>query len=110
MVAGGIHATRWRDYVRDIHRALRPGGWFQSVEIYFTLAAIYKRFTPNTNLAMSAFKHSKLSIQDIADDPEATSQFVQRMLRYARDTAMLNADRSNWHAVMRSIWAVCPSL
>ena len=35
MVAGGIHANRWRDYVRDMHRVLRPGGWCQLVEIYF---------------------------------------------------------------------------
>lgn len=35
MVAGGIHANRWRSYIRDIFRVLRPGGWCQMVEIYF---------------------------------------------------------------------------
>ncbi|KXH27156.1 UMTA methyltransferase [Colletotrichum nymphaeae SA-01] len=35
MMAGGIHSNRWRDYLRDIHRVLRPGGWCQMVEIYF---------------------------------------------------------------------------
>ncbi len=34
-MAGGIHANRWREYVREIHRVLRPGGWCQLVEIYF---------------------------------------------------------------------------
>ncbi|KAF5719256.1 methyltransferase [Fusarium mundagurra] len=35
MVAGGIHANRWRSYIRDIFRVLNPGGWCQMVEIYF---------------------------------------------------------------------------
>lgn len=35
MVAGGIHSNRWRSYIRDIFRVLRPGGWCQMVEIYF---------------------------------------------------------------------------
>ncbi|KAF4457168.1 hypothetical protein F53441_856 [Fusarium austroafricanum] len=35
MVAGGIHANRWRSYIRDIFRVLKPGGWCQMVEIYF---------------------------------------------------------------------------
>ncbi|KAF5570365.1 methyltransferase [Fusarium phyllophilum] len=35
MVAGGIHANRWRSYIRDIFRVLKPGGWCQMVELYF---------------------------------------------------------------------------
>ena len=35
MMSGGIHADRWSDYVDDIFRVLRPGGWVQMVEIYF---------------------------------------------------------------------------
>ncbi|KAJ4270072.1 hypothetical protein NW762_001745 [Fusarium torreyae] len=35
MVAGGIHANRWRSYIRDIFRVLKPGGWCQMVEVYF---------------------------------------------------------------------------
>lgn len=34
MMAGGIHANRW-SYLRDMLRVLRPGGWYQMVEIYF---------------------------------------------------------------------------
>lgn len=34
-MAGGIHANRWRNYIADIFRVLRPGGWCQMVEIYF---------------------------------------------------------------------------
>lgn len=32
---GGINANRWPGYLRDIFRAVRPGGWAQLVEIYF---------------------------------------------------------------------------
>ncbi|CAM1511602.1 Fc.00g091150.m01.CDS01 [Cosmosporella sp. VM-42] len=35
MMAGGIHANRWRSYIRDIFKVLKPGGWCQMVEIYF---------------------------------------------------------------------------
>jgi ubiquinone/menaquinone biosynthesis C-methylase UbiE len=35
IMAGGIHADRWRSYFRDIFRVLRPGGWAQMIEIYF---------------------------------------------------------------------------
>jgi hypothetical protein len=35
MMAGGIHADRWMNYLGDILRILRPGGWCQMVEIYF---------------------------------------------------------------------------
>lgn len=35
LMAGGIHANRWRNYMADMFRVLRPGGWCQMVEIYF---------------------------------------------------------------------------
>lgn len=35
MVATGINTDRWRHYLRDMNRVLRPGGWCQVVEIYF---------------------------------------------------------------------------
>lgn len=35
LMSGGIHADRWEEYVADIFRVLRPGGWVQMVEIYF---------------------------------------------------------------------------
>ncbi|KAL3965455.1 hypothetical protein ACCO45_002459 [Purpureocillium lilacinum] len=35
LMASGIHANRWRSYVQDIFRVLKPGGWCQMVEIYF---------------------------------------------------------------------------
>lgn len=35
MMAGGIHSNRWRQYIADIFRVTRPGGWCQMVEVYF---------------------------------------------------------------------------
>ncbi|KAJ4006710.1 hypothetical protein NW752_010711 [Fusarium irregulare] len=46
MVAGGIHANRWRSYVRDIFRVLKPGGWCQMVEIYFNAQSDNGTLTP----------------------------------------------------------------
>ncbi|KAL6717206.1 hypothetical protein ACLMJK_005121 [Lecanora helva] len=35
MVGGGINASRWSSYMRDIKRVLKPGGWLQMIECYF---------------------------------------------------------------------------
>ncbi|KAH8889694.1 S-adenosyl-L-methionine-dependent methyltransferase, partial [Thozetella sp. PMI_491] len=35
MMSGAIHANRWQNYIRDVFRILRPGGWCQLVEPYF---------------------------------------------------------------------------
>lgn len=35
MMASSIHSTRWPQYMRDMFRVTRPGGWCQMVELYF---------------------------------------------------------------------------
>ncbi|KAA6414463.1 MAG: S-adenosyl-L-methionine-dependent methyltransferase [Lasallia pustulata] len=35
MVVGGINSARWPTYLRDITKALKPGGWLQMVECYY---------------------------------------------------------------------------
>lgn len=37
LLATGIDRNRWRSYIRDIKRVLKPGGWVQMVEIYFNV-------------------------------------------------------------------------
>ncbi|CAG8958521.1 hypothetical protein HYFRA_00009836 [Hymenoscyphus fraxineus] len=37
MMASGIHSNRWTDYMRDILRVLRPGGWCQMIELYYNV-------------------------------------------------------------------------
>ena len=46
MVSGGIHASRWRSYLLDIFRVLRPGGWCQMVEIYLNAQSDNGSLTP----------------------------------------------------------------
>ncbi|CZS84969.1 unnamed protein product [Fusarium graminearum] len=46
MLAGGIHANRWRSYIRDIFGVLKPGGWCQMVEIYFNAQSDNGTLTP----------------------------------------------------------------
>lgn len=46
MVAGGIHSNQWRNYIRDIFRVLRPGGWCQMVEVYFNAQSDNGTLTP----------------------------------------------------------------
>ncbi|KAF7595881.1 hypothetical protein BBP40_004374 [Aspergillus hancockii] len=37
LLATGINLNRWRTYIQDIKRVLKPGGWVQLVEIYFNV-------------------------------------------------------------------------
>ncbi|KAH8753397.1 UMTA methyltransferase [Hyaloscypha finlandica] len=37
LIAQGIHVNRWTQYVRDLLRVLRPGGWCQMVEMHFNV-------------------------------------------------------------------------
>lgn len=51
MVAGGIHASRWPSYVRDIYRVTKPGGWCQIVEMYLNAQSDNGRLTYGKYLA-----------------------------------------------------------
>jgi len=37
MMASAIHANRWTQYMRDMLRVTRPGGWCQMVELYLNV-------------------------------------------------------------------------
>lgn len=57
LMAGGIHANRWRHYMADIFRVLRPGGWCQMVEIYFNAQS------DNGTLTDSRSIHSQIRME-----------------------------------------------
>ncbi|KAI9821314.1 MAG: hypothetical protein M1827_004050 [Pycnora praestabilis] len=35
LITGGINKSRWPGYLRDVLKVLKPGGWFQMVELYY---------------------------------------------------------------------------
>ncbi|SCO18615.1 related to methyltransferase [Fusarium fujikuroi] len=72
MVAGGIHANRWRSYIRDIFRVLKPGGWCQMVEIYFNAQS-------DNDHALSQWSRQYLESQQPYKDPRAPLQLASWM-------------------------------
>src|SRR6266699_4421787 len=82
----------------DVRSMLRSDGLAAMMRV------LRRRFTPDRSTAMASFNKGKLRLQDVAADPDDTNQYIQRMLRYARDMGMLTADRSNWYGVMTTIW------
>ncbi|KAF4513236.1 hypothetical protein G6O67_000534 [Ophiocordyceps sinensis] len=72
MMAGGIHANRWRSYVQDILRVLRPGGWCQMVEIYFNAQS--DNGTLERDHALSRWSSQYLNTLHPHKDPRAALQ------------------------------------
>ncbi|KAK4211705.1 S-adenosyl-L-methionine-dependent methyltransferase, partial [Rhypophila decipiens] len=66
MMAGGIHANRWTNYMADILRVLRPGGWCQMVEIYFNAQSDNGTLTANHALQVWSQRYMQ-SIQPYKD-------------------------------------------
>ncbi|KXX77354.1 Demethylmenaquinone methyltransferase, partial [Madurella mycetomatis] len=69
MMAGGIHADRWANYLSDILRVLRPGGWCQMVEIYFNAQS--DNGTLTSNHALQVWSQSYMQSLQPAKDPRA---------------------------------------
>ncbi|KAI9682667.1 MAG: hypothetical protein M1829_006654 [Trizodia sp. TS-e1964] len=67
LVAGGINATRWPNYVRDMVRVLKPGGWLQMVEIYFNCQSDNGSLTDNHALSQwsQLYLNSLAGIKDL---------------------------------------------
>ncbi|KAK4100864.1 S-adenosyl-L-methionine-dependent methyltransferase [Parathielavia hyrcaniae] len=69
MMAGGIHSNRWMNYLGDILRVLRPGGWCQMVEIYFNAQS--DNGTLTSNHALQVWSQSYMQSIQPAKDPRA---------------------------------------
>ncbi|KAK4204137.1 S-adenosyl-L-methionine-dependent methyltransferase, partial [Triangularia verruculosa] len=66
LMSGGIHVNRWTNYLSDIFRVLRPGGWCQMVEIYYNAQS--DNGTLTANHALQVWSQSYLqSIQHYKD-------------------------------------------
>ncbi|KAL2267536.1 hypothetical protein VTJ83DRAFT_4813 [Remersonia thermophila] len=77
MMAGGIHANRWMNYLRDIYRILRPGGWCQMVEMYFNAQSDNGTLTDNH--ALRVWSRSYMQSVQPAKDPRAPLQLQSWM-------------------------------
>ncbi|KAK3306663.1 S-adenosyl-L-methionine-dependent methyltransferase [Chaetomium strumarium] len=125
MMAGGIHADRWMNYLGDTLRILRPGGWCQMVEIYFNAQS--DNGTLTSNHALQVWSQSYMQSIQPAKDPRAPLRlqswmtqagFVEvesRLLTLPlsgwptdpRDHAIGTANRPNVHRLLSSL-AVFP--
>ncbi|KAK4134417.1 S-adenosyl-L-methionine-dependent methyltransferase [Trichocladium antarcticum] len=123
MMAGGIHANGWINYMADILRVLRPGGWCQMVEIYFNAQS--DNGTLTSNHALQVWSQRYMQSMQPAKDPRAALRlqnwmtqagFVEvesRLLSLPlsawatdpRDYAVGNANRANVHRLMSSLSA-----
>ncbi|KAL2200433.1 S-adenosyl-L-methionine-dependent methyltransferase, partial [Corynascus similis CBS 632.67] len=121
MMAGGIHANRWMNYLSDILRVLRPGGWCQMVEIYFNAQSDNGMLT--SNHALQVWSQSYMQSIQPAKDPRAPLRlqnwmtqagFVEvesRLLTLplsgwstdAREHAIGTANQVNIHRLMSSL-------
>ncbi|EAQ88176.1 hypothetical protein CHGG_04795 [Chaetomium globosum CBS 148.51] len=123
MMAGGIHANRWMNYLSDILRVLRPGGWCQMVEIYFNAQS--DNGTLTSNHALQVWSQNYMQSIQPAKDPRAPLRlqnwmtqagFVEvesRLLTLPlsgwstdpRDNAIGMANQANVHRLMSSLSA-----
>ncbi|KAK3491651.1 S-adenosyl-L-methionine-dependent methyltransferase [Neurospora crassa] len=77
LMSGGIHADRWVNYLTDIFRTLRPGGWCQMVEIYFNAQS--DNGTLTANHALQVWSQSYMQSVQPYKDPRAPLR-LQQML------------------------------
>ncbi|KAK1779095.1 S-adenosyl-L-methionine-dependent methyltransferase [Copromyces sp. CBS 386.78] len=77
LMSGGIHANRWMNYLTDVFRILRPGGWCQMVEIYFNAQSDNGTLTPNH--ALQVWSQSYIQSVQPYKDPRAALR-LQQML------------------------------
>ncbi|KAK1766742.1 S-adenosyl-L-methionine-dependent methyltransferase [Phialemonium atrogriseum] len=77
LMAGGIHSNRWGNYMADILRVLRPGGWCQMVEIYFNAQSDNGTLTDNHALRTWSSRYLQ-SLQPYKD-PRAALQLQNWM-------------------------------
>ncbi|KAK1987981.1 UMTA methyltransferase [Colletotrichum cereale] len=97
MMAGGIHSNRWREYIRDTFRVLRPGGWCQMVEIYFNAQSDNGTLTQNH--ALRRWSRRYLDSMQPYKDPRAPLQMQSWMQSAGFDsveTQMIPLPTCSW--------------
>jgi hypothetical protein len=80
----GIHTNRWNQYLRDIFRVIRGGGWCQMVEIYYNVQS------DNGSLTDSSSIWPKVSTP--ANQPFTGHALQQWSSRYIESVSSLKSD------------------
>ncbi|KAK4126302.1 S-adenosyl-L-methionine-dependent methyltransferase, partial [Parathielavia appendiculata] len=99
MMAGGIHSNRWMNYLGDILRILRPGGWCQMVEIYFNAQS--DNGTLTSNHALQVWSRSYMQSIQPAKDPRAPLRLQNWMTQAGFvevESRLLTLPLSGWPA------------
>ena len=96
---GGTAVLWWTNEITSQYRLqLRKQG-LQAV-----LHALCERFDTDRNTATRLFSEARLHLKDIAVNDTALTQYIQKMLRFARSMGILNVDNGNWQGVMTQVW------
>ncbi|KAI9844445.1 MAG: hypothetical protein M1838_002181 [Thelocarpon superellum] len=104
LVANGINRDRWPQYLRDIKRALKPGGWVQMVELYYNCQSDNGSLTDDH--ALRQWSSQYLSSMDGLKDLRAPMRLAQ-MMRDAGlvdlETRMIPLPLCAWSNVSRTV-------
>ena len=68
------------------------------------LHALCERFDTDRNTATRLFSEARLHLKDIAVNNTALTQYIQKILRFARSMGILNVDNGNWQGVITQVW------
>ncbi|KAG4420878.1 hypothetical protein IFR04_005962 [Cadophora malorum] len=77
MVSAGIHVNRWPQYLRDMLRVTRPGGWTQMVELYCNVQSDNGSLTEDH--ALSQWSARYLESMEGLKDPRAPLRLPDMM-------------------------------
>ncbi|KAL2061827.1 hypothetical protein VTL71DRAFT_7205, partial [Oculimacula yallundae] len=121
MVSAGLHINRWPQYLQDLLRVTRPGGWTQMVELYcnaqsdngsLTDAHALSQWSARYRESMEGLKdlRAPLRLADMMREAgfvDVESRMVQLpMCGWAtdqRENEIGNANRENIHSMLSSL-------
>ncbi|KAK0728907.1 hypothetical protein B0T26DRAFT_187420 [Lasiosphaeria miniovina] len=78
---------------------LRKGG------LGLMMKALIKQYGPDIAHSTAEYNKGKLRVEDVDEDPNAVTRWIQHKVRYAKSAGILNPDNSNWLGVLTQVWA-----
>ncbi|KAH8775734.1 UMTA methyltransferase [Hyaloscypha sp. PMI_1271] len=86
MMAGAVHTNRWAQYMRDMLRVTRPGGWCQMIELYYNFQSDNGTLTPEHALSQWSARYLE-SMAGLKDLRQAT-----RLPNLMRDAGFVDVE------------------